>query len=202
MRKYLNGYFLIGAIIGVFPVAIYSSYVSNKSVLSASFIDKQAIESSSVPSLTYEETEKPTPLPTLIPTQSPTKEPIPTPSPTILPQPTIVPTPISTIVPAPTLPIVAPQDLEPLFIEFSSQYGVDVNLLKQIADCESHFNPAVVNGPYAGMFQFTEGLWVKYRTLMNKDPNPDLRFGARESIETAAYIIANKGSGAWPVCSK
>jgi len=37
---------------------------------------------------------------------------------------------------------------------------------------------------------------------MGEDPNPDLRFGARESIQTAAYVLAHRGPGAWPVCSK
>jgi len=89
-----------------------------------------------------------------------------------------------------------------LFSEYAAKYAVDPNLLKKIAYCESHFNSGVVAGPYAGMFQFTSSLWNNARTKMNVDPNPDLRFGARESIETAAYVIKSWGTGAWANCAK
>lgn len=79
-------------------------------------------------------------------------------------------------------------------------YGVDVNVLKKIANCESHFNNAVSAPPYAGMYQFTENTWINYRRKMGKDPDINLRFGARESIETAAYVIAIGDLHIWPVC--
>lgn len=134
-------------------------------------------------------TETPTPTLTPTPTNSPT--------PTVTPTPTNSPTPT----PSPT-PIEAPNDLVPLFNEFSNLYKVDIELLKKIANCESHFNRAVDAPPYAGMYQFEVETWKKYRKLMGKDENPDLRFGARESIETASYALSLGAKNLWPACSK
>jgi hypothetical protein len=116
----------------------------------------------------------------------------------------VVPTATPTIAVQPTVSVVnAPSDLEPLFSQFANQYGVDINLLKRIADCESHFNPGVVAGPYAGMFQFTQGTWTSYRNWMGEDPNSNLRYGAREAIQTAAFAMSQgKASSLWPACSK
>jgi soluble lytic murein transglycosylase-like protein len=140
--------------------------------------------------------------PTLAPTEMPTPTitPTPTPSSTPTPSPTRGPTPT----PSPIPIIIAPPDLEPLFAEFSTKYNVDANLLKKIASCESHFNRGVVSGneKYMGMFQFEDRLWIHARNEMGENPDANLRFGARESIQTAAWVIAHWGSKAWPVCSK
>jgi hypothetical protein len=133
-------------------------------------------------------TDSPTPTATLSPTVKPTISPTPKPTPSPLP----TPTPI----------VIAPENLEPLFSEFSSIFGVDANLLKKIAQCETHFNNAVSAPPYAGMFQFTETTWQTYRKLMGKDPDINLRFGARESIETAAYVLSLGKLHLWPACSR
>jgi hypothetical protein len=50
------------------------------------------------------------------------------------------------------------------------------------------------------MYQFTSETWAATRRQMGADPNPDLRFGAKEAIETAAFKIANKGESAWANC--
>jgi hypothetical protein len=162
------------------------------------------------PTITTSPTPKPTSTPAPLPTStpSPTTTPAPTspPTPTSTPNPTPSPVPISpTLTPTPTLVSIvqAPADLEPVFKEFADKYHVDANLLKKIADCESHFNSGVVspNGLYAGMFQFAVGTWTTNRNLIPADPNPDLRFGARESIETAAFMISRGQSDSWPSCS-
>ncbi len=140
----------------------------------------------------------------------PTDTPIPsdTPTPTLSPTPTVTPKPTPTLgptsTPTPIPNIVAPADLEPLFAEFAARYNVSVNLLKKIADCESHFNRGVVSGneKYMGMFQFEDRLWIHARQEMGENPDANLRFGARESIQTAAWVIAHWGTKAWPVCSK
>lgn len=93
-------------------------------------------------------------------------------------------------------------DLDAIFNKYSSEYGVDKNLLTKIADCESHFHTNSVNGDYAGMFQFSTGTWKGTRAQMGLDQNPDLRFSAEESIKTAAFKISRGGSSAWPACSK
>lgn len=140
------------------------------------------------------------PIETSIPENTPTPVPTETPSPI----PTKIPTPAPTDIPtpSPTKIITVPNDLEPLFNEFSAKFGVDKNVLIKIANCESHFNQAVWKEPYAGMYQFSESTWTKYRNLMGKDPNSNLRFGARESIETAAYVLSIGQSNIWPTCSK
>jgi soluble lytic murein transglycosylase-like protein len=184
-------FFIFGMILGMLPVLIYaklSPQADTQEVLSYQEVGANE-ESLATPT----EKASPTPIETATPTATPTETPT--------PRPTNTPTSTATPLPTPTPTIPAPADLDPLFNEFAGKYGVDANFLKKIADCESHFNPGVVNGPYAGMFQFTQSLWVKYRVLMAADPDPDLRFGARESIETAAYIISQRGAGPWPACS-
>src|SRR3990167_5146214 len=99
-------------------------------------------------------------------------------------------------------PMIIPTDLIPLFDEFSRTYNVDKEKLARIAYCESHFNRGVWKPPYAGMYQFHEKTWEKYRNIMGKDPNIDLRFGARESIETAAFVLSIGQQHIWPSCSK
>lgn len=134
--------------------------------------------------------------PTVVPTSTPTPTATPTPKPTRIPTPTTIPT--STPVPK------APAGMEPIFSQMAEKYHVDVNLLKKIANCETHFNPGVVskNELYAGMFQFTVSTWQSNRNAMGMDANPDLRLGIPESIETAAYMISKGGASAWPECSK
>ena len=136
----------------------------------------------------------PTPTPTITPSPTPTNTPTPTP--------TNTPTPTSTPTPTPTpQPVSAPTDLESLFAKFSSEYSVDKEKLKRIADCESHFNAnANYNDMYIGMFQFSEGSWVSTRTHMNLDSNPALRTNAEESIRTAAYLVSVRGTSPWPLC--
>lgn len=128
------------------------------------------------------------------------------PTPTYTPTPTFTPTPTPTNSPTPTSTLIptqaplAPVDLDALFDSWGGHYGVDKELLRKIAYCESHFNAHATNGPYGGMYQFHPNTWQSTRTAMNLDPNPDLRFDAEESIKTAAFKISRGGVGAWPNC--
>ena len=181
MKKTLLTTFLAGILLG--GVSFYTYKVSfnpKKEVLS------QKIEIEKVT----------TPSPTFTPEPTETSTPTPTPKPTIKPAPTPAP------IPTPTPIVKAPGNFEPLFSEFASMFGVDANLLKKIAECETHFNNAVSAPPYAGMFQFREDTWETYRKLMRKDPDINLRYGARESIETAAYVVSLGKLHLWPVCSR
>ncbi|MBI4973367.1 transglycosylase family protein [Candidatus Roizmanbacteria bacterium] len=135
-----------------------------------------------------------TPSPTLIPTATLTPIPTDTPTPSLTPFPTPTPQPTATPTPWPVT------EFESYFSEYSAKYQVSIDLLKKIAHCESGISPGAVNGPYGGMFQFTVETWQATRRQMGADPNPDLRFGAKEAIETAAYKIANKGERAWANC--
>ncbi len=93
-----------------------------------------------------------------------------------------------------------PSDFENYFDQYSNQYGVDKELLKKIAYCESGGNPGAHSGPYGGMFQFSESTWIATRSDMGADTNVNLRFGAKESIETAAFKISKGGEKAWLNC--
>lgn len=132
-----------------------------------------------------------------IPAPTPTSTPTPTPRP--LPTVTSTPSPI----PSPTqtpLPIMAPGDLENLFGRFSDEYHVDKELLKRIAKCESGFNQQIVNGDYAGIFQFASQTWITARSAMGINTDPSLRTSAEESIRTAAYKISLGQQNAWKNC--
>jgi hypothetical protein len=135
-------------------------------------------------------------------TQAPTPTPTQTPTPTLTPTPTATPT----ITPTPT-PIILSQYLDDLFNKYCAEYGVDnigKELLKRIANCESHLNTGVVssNGKYAGMFQFDENTWATIRNSMSQNPDLSLRFSADESIKTAAYMAHLGRFSSWPNCSK
>ena len=124
------------------------------------------------------------PLPTL---EEPSDTPVPT---TVTPVPTIQPS------------VTGPADLDSLFTKYSSEFSVDIALLKKIAKCESGFNPTSNNsGLYLGMFQFSSSTWTVNRNRMGLDPNPDLRTNAEEAIRTAAFVISRGGRGAWPNCN-
>ena len=73
-------------------------------------------------------------------------------------------------------------------------------MLKKIAYCESGMGSGAQNGPYGGMFQYSEETWNSIRNLMGQDTNPALRFGVKESIETAAFHISRAGTKAWRGC--
>lgn len=148
------------------------------------------------------ELDKKIPTPTTTPTPTPT--PIPTSTPTPTPLPTATPTPIkSEPTPQPPLSIpVSSQDLENHFSKYSSEYGIDKELLKRIAACESGFNTNSRNGDYGGMYQFASSSWQSTRASMGMDQNTDLRFNAEESIRTAAFKISRGGSSAWPSCAR
>lgn len=128
---------------------------------------------------------------TIIPSSTPI--PTPTATPTITPTPTVTPKSIIRI---------SSHELDQLFEKYSQEYGVDKNLLSKIARCESGFNSQSINGPYAGMFQFTASAWSKARTEMGLSANPELRMNAEESIKTAAYKISKYGTSSWPACSR
>lgn len=123
-------------------------------------------------------------------------------APTATPSPTLTLTPTAT--PSPTLTpiIILPKDLDEFFTKYSSEYSVDKELLKRIANCESNFNPNAGTSRYAGLFQFAETLWIQTRTLMGQNPDINLRFNAEESIRTAAFMVSQGHLGIWPNCGK
>lgn len=139
-----------------------------------------------IPTVTPSSTHTPTP--SLTPTNTPTLTPTLTPTITPSPTPTNTPTPMPT------------SDFESYFDQYSSQYGVDKEVMKKIAYCESGGHPGANNGEYGGMFQYSVSTWEETRKMMGADPNPDLRFGAKESIETTAFKLSRGGDRAWINC--
>jgi hypothetical protein len=152
------------------------------------------------PTNTPTPTQTPTPIPasrqggpTDTPTPTPTSIPTETPSPT----PTQIPTPTTTPVAKP-----AGSDLDLWFTKYADEYHIDRELLRRIADCESHFNPnANYNDMYIGMYQFGDSAWTGARQRMGFDTNLELRRNAEESIRTAAYKISQGEQNAWPNCN-
>jgi hypothetical protein len=138
----------------------------------------------------------PTPTPTVTLTPTPTS----TPTPTFTPTPTLTPTATPTATPTFTPTPMPATAYEEYFDTYSRQYNVDKNVLKKIAYCESGMGTGASNGDYGGMYQFSVGTWEATRREMGADSNPDLRFGAKESIETAAYKISRNGANAWQNC--
>jgi len=135
-----------------------------------------------------------TPSPSPSPSPKPTKKPTPTPSPTASPS----PTPTGT--PGPTPDVWSPPDMTPIFQNYANVYGIDVNILERLANCESHFNPNAVSGDYVGMFQFSSSSWVTFRGEMGFDASVALRSNIEESIRTAAYVLQTRGTAPWPAC--
>ena len=136
--------------------------------------------------------------PTSAPTNTPTPTTLPTPSPSPIPSPTPKPTPKLIPTPVPYTP--GPSEIDNLISRFSGQYGVDANLLKSIAECESEYNPLAVNKNYAGLYQFNPATWISNRASMGEDTNLDLRLSAEESIQTAAFVLSTRGGRVWPNC--
>ncbi|RJQ38510.1 hypothetical protein C4559_01835 [Candidatus Microgenomates bacterium] len=135
---------------------------------------------------------------TLTPTITLTLTPTPTatPTPTLTPAPTATPSPTFTPTPLP------PSGLDELFTKFASEYSIDKELLKRIANCESSLNPSAGTNKYAGLFQFAEPIWTQTRNLMGQNPDINLRFDAQEAIRTAAFMLSQNHLGIWPVCGK
>ena len=103
----------------------------------------------------------------------------------------------ATPVPVPTA---TSQEINGFIDRFSAQYGVDPNVLRHTAICESGFNPGATNGSYVGLFQFGPITWQKYRNLMGEDGNITLRANAEEAVQTAAYVYSIGATGIWPNC--
>lgn len=127
----------------------------------------------------------------------PTPVATPTPSPTLVPTPTMTPLPTPTPVPA---RVDTSEEIQGFMERFAGQYGVDANVLRKVAVCESGFNPLAVNGGYAGLYQFGPTAWRNNRALMGEDPDLGLRFDAAASVQTAAYVITIGRGSIWPNC--
>jgi soluble lytic murein transglycosylase-like protein len=119
-----------------------------------------------------------------------------TPQPTATPSPTIKPT----TTPSPKPKKITLAEIEELFTKYSQKYNIDREQLKRIAVCESKLNVNAKNLYYAGLYQFSESTWKSYRRMLKLNTNPDLRFDAEASINTAAWMLSTGRQSAWPNC--
>ncbi len=119
-------------------------------------------------------------------------------------------TPTATFTPSPEVPTPKPkiprptpasgQEVNGMIDRFSAQYGVDPNVLRHLAICESGFNSSAVQGAYVGLFQFGPVTWKNLREEIGEDINPNLRYSAEESVQTAAYALSLGKQKIWPNC--
>ena len=179
MKMSIKIFFITLLMTSAIALLILGFFGKEKEVLSL------AVEATPTSTLTPEPTESPTSTP----------KPTPRPLPTVTPVPTKVTTP--TLIPQPTY---TSEEIHGFIERFSAQYGVDANIMRHIAVCESGFNPLAVNGLYAGLYQYSETAWKGNRVLMGEDPNSELRFNAEEAAQTAAFMVSLGKGWVWPNC--
>lgn len=165
-------------------IFIVVSFGKTKSHLISPVVD--VASSSSVLSFTITATESASPSATPTSTPSPIK--------TLTPTQKITPTPTPTPVP------VSSKEVNGFIDRFAGQYGVDPNVVRYVALCESGFNSSAVQGKYVGLFQFDTTTWKNIRKEMGEETNPDLRFSAEEAVQTFAYAFSKGKSRLWPNC--
>jgi soluble lytic murein transglycosylase-like protein len=107
-----------------------------------------------------------------------------------------------TATPKPVMATAGSADVHALIDRYAGQYGLNPEVVKKIAQCESGMRPEATNGPYGGMFQFVSSTWSSNRRAMGLDPDPSLRYNAEEAIKTATFKMSRDGYGAWPACSR
>mgnify|MGYP001610795585 CR=1 FL=1 len=129
------------------------------------------------------------PTPTVTPTSTPS------PSPTSRPKPTRAPTPTSK-----PQPKFTPEEIYNFTNQYGGQYGVDPNVIRHVALCESGFKPEAKNYIYAGLFQYDAATLKTFRKKMNEDPYPVLRYNAREAVKTVAFTLSLGYTHLWPNC--
>ena len=184
---------LIG-VVAIFLVLAFQSNSSRDNVLGqqVDFVEPvvmETVETVSEPATPSSEpatpsaTQELTLTATVAASPSLTKIPTPTPSPTAKPQPEF-----------------SAEQIYNCIEKYGDQYGVDPNVLRAIALCESGMNPKAKNLIYAGLYQFNASTWKSYRLRMGHEEDPDVRFNAEEAIKTAAYALSIGQSRLWPNC--
>ncbi len=102
--------------------------------------------------------------------------------------------------PKPTPPAEPKEKVNKLVDKYSAQYGLDVNIVRHLALCESGFRSNAKNGKYIGLFQYDALTWKTIREEMKLDANPELRYSAEEAVKTTAYALSKGKTKLWPNC--
>lgn len=173
--------FIFGTLLSGIPTSIYAIRASKPK---ESIVLAEKTENIQTPT--------PTPSPSPTPRPSPSPKPSPTPKPTKKPTPT--PTPVSQ-------PVLSSEEINALIDRFAGQYGVDPNVLRHLAICESGFRQFAESAGYAGLFQFGPITWSNIRKEIGEDTDPNLRYNAEEAAQTAAYAFSEEKTAIWPNCT-
>jgi soluble lytic murein transglycosylase-like protein len=146
-------------------------------------------------------------LPTVTGQADPLREASPAPTETIIPSSTKT---VSTPHPSPLLTSgegkkvfvnkYSSEEIYNMINQYSGEKGVSPDVIRHLAVCESGFRPDVKNGIYAGLFQYDPSTWKNFRKMMGEDPDPDLRFDAKEAIRTTVYLVSIGKQSLWPNC--
>lgn len=107
-------------------------------------------------------------------------------------------TPTAKSTPTPTM--ATSEEVYKLIEKYAPMKGIDPNVIRHMALCESGFRSNATNGIYAGLFQFAPASWRSIRAEMSKDTNIDLRYSPEEAIQTAIYALSMGRGGMWPNC--
>lgn len=84
--------------------------------------------------------------------------------------------------------------------KYSSEYGLDANVVRHLGLCESGFRSNATNGKYVGLFQYDERTWKTIRAEMKLDTDVNLRYSAEEAIKTTTYALSKGKRKLWPNC--
>ena len=78
----------------------------------------------------------------------------------------------------------------------AAAYGQSEDRLRGVAECESHLDPAAVNGPYLGLYQFGQPLWehTPFRDFPRTHPYA--------AALAASWAFSRGMSSNWPVCGR
>ncbi len=125
---------------------------------------------------------------------------VPTPEPTATP--TATPTKKRQVTPKPKpTPTAEPKEIVSKLVDkYSSEYGLDVNVVRYLVLCESGLRSNATNGKYVGLFQYDERTWKTIRSEMKLSTDAELRYSAEEAIRTTAYALSKGKKKLWPNC--
>ncbi len=136
---------------------------------------------------------------------SPTIQIVTTPEPTPTASPAATPTAKPTVkkivvTPKPTPTAEPTENVNKLIDKYSIQYGLDPNVFRHLAVCESNLRSNAVNGRYVGIFQYDSETWRKIRVEMGAVADSELRYSAEEAVKTTAFALSKGKSKLWPNC--
>lgn len=82
---------------------------------------------------------------------------------------------------------------------YATKYGVDFNLAKDIAVCESNLDETIDNktSSASGLYQFLDGTWAQYAKLKWGTTKGHSVYDYGDSAELGVWVISKYGTGDW-----